>query len=467
MVTKTTEPDEPPISETPIKDFINSCRTTGTQKAYRTGIILFLTHVYGEQRTGKQGKATDIIKATQEDYPKYETLAVRYLREKRNHTQDVINYIQTFRMAKAPSMTIKIRQTAIRQFLQHYEITFSDVDRKKITRILPQKAYTETNFDFITVEKLQNILPLLNVSMKALILTLACSGARIHELLNLKKGDLHIEERPYHFFIRYESAETRRAYVTEEAREALKVWLLARDAYANELSGVSGTKFHKNKKSDDRVFPFSDSTVYDRWEAVLIKAGYFRKDAKTKRNTMSIHRLRAFFRRTIGKIIDNDRAELLMGHTDAYGNTYRDVPEEDLAEAYAQCEEALTIQSNRRIEHDLRAQGVALKEQTNELIDLRARLQQLMAENQELKHAQAQAPAPDTIKVLQDRLTSLENLLKAVATSQKIEQQNEKGFWSGKAGDTIVVESDIQSVGIGAEGRIVTKGGKTRKYKIQ
>jgi len=236
----------------------------------------------------------------------------------------------------------------------------------------------------MTVDKIQSLLPFLDIRLKALVLCLVSSGARINELLSLTIGDLHIDDSPPYAYIRYADTDTnRRVYFTQEAVSALKQWFSVRGEYLKESNECITPQFRRNPASESHVFPFTASSLYRQYDKALLKAGLFRKDDRTKRNVLNIHRLRAFFRVTVSGVVGSDTAELLLGHVDPYGNAYRNLPDQQLGELYLKCEESLTISSNKRIERDIKAQANIINDQERTITELTERLTQVEQAQQE------------------------------------------------------------------------------------
>jgi integrase len=273
---------------------------------------------------------------------------------------------------KTPSHTIKVKVQGVREFFYHHNITLDELGRRKIKKVMPRKMHRETNFDYMTVEKIQAILPHCDIRMQTLILCLLSSGARIGEMLSATIPDLDLDAKPISLRIREtKSGEPRTVFFTEEAGESLKKWLKSRDGYletAGERSAV--LKINKKVKDNKRIFPFEKPTVYRAYNRALTKAGLFTKDDRTDRNVLNIHRLRGFFKVTVNPIVGIDTAELLLGHVDQYGNAYRDLDDKSIRKQYLRCEQELTISNNVRIKRDLELQSAELQTQKTELDSL-------------------------------------------------------------------------------------------------
>jgi integrase len=401
-------------SKTPITDFTNGCRTKGTAYSYRSGVLLFLSVMY--QRTRNSRKTSTL------EFKEYEKLASQYLTEKRNHAADMIAFIQSMTRNKTPSKTIKVKVQGVREFFVKHDIEINDKEKREINKVMPRRARRETDYDYLNIDKLQAILPHLDIRMRALTLCLSSSGARIGEVLTAKIPDINLDVKPITLYLRdTKTGNPRRVFISTEAGEAIKKWIRARDAYLKMAGERSSTlRVVKESKEDNRIFPFRKTAAYRAWDRALSKAGLFKRDNKTDRNVLNIHRLRAFFRETTAPIIGIDAAEQLLGHSDQYDDAYRSIPPEKLAQKYLQCQESLTINGNERIKRDIEAQSAELVKIKKENRELRERLE-IIEEARKFINAPADGGAMGIIKTM---MTPEE--LKALIADMILEQTAQK-----------------------------------------
>jgi integrase len=194
--------------------------------------------------------------------------------------------------------------------------------------------------------ELKMILNYVPLQGKALYLTLASSGMRIGETLKLKVSDLDLQERPSLAMVRGEytkSGNSRRAYISSEAREAVEAWLKVRERYMN---AAARRHYGKSRGNDARVFPFSNNVAYEMWYNSMKKAGLYKEDPATGHSTLHPNVLRKFFRTRLGGVIPVDVVEALMGHEGYLTEAYRRYSQEDLAEFYKKGEYTLAVFSN-------------------------------------------------------------------------------------------------------------------------
>jgi integrase len=286
-------------------------------------------------------------------------------------------------MKGAPSKTVSAKIAGVRAWTSENGISLSELDKKSIRRVAPRKARPQTRYDFFSYEKLQAMLPYFDYKIKPLILCYASTGARLNELLDAKLSDLHEETNPVSIYLRdTKTGEPRNVYLTTEAYTALKKWLPKRENYLEEIkvydtpseSGIRKNFPQRKKNRDDRIFPFSEMTIYRSWWRALDKADLKREDVATKRATHSIHKIRAWTRDRCADVVGRDYAEIFLGHRDQYDGAYIDMREETLQKKHLQCGEALTISSNKRIERDVKLQADTIREQDKTIAELQERL---------------------------------------------------------------------------------------------
>lgn len=258
-------------------------------------------------------------------------------------------------------------------------------------------------------ETLRIILNHADTKARALILTLASSGMRIGEALQLQTDDVFLNQNPVEIRLRGEytkTGEQRITFITTEAAMALREWLKVRDSYldaaCNRNKGLVKKGIGNKKERDDtRLFPFSDRVVNQLWENILDKAQLHTVDRGTGRKQLHIHMLRKFFRSQLALLCPVDVVEILMGHSGYLTDAYRRYTKKQLAELYLKGESQLTIQTPKEIkeiEGKLQArmedQGIILEQLQAENAKLKLRLQKqeevddrIIAENAELKQS--------------------------------------------------------------------------------
>jgi integrase len=367
-----------------LKEFVAGCRTKGTGNAYRVGIVGLLSSVYRKHRAGR--------KCTEQEFEEYDELSRQYISEKRNPGKDIITYVQEMQKTEMPPKSISLRVAGVRGWLEQNDISLSGKEKGNIRRVMPRKNVPQTRFEFFDYEKLQALLPFLDIRMQALTLVLASSGARVGEILATKISDIHDDTRPVSIFIRKtKTAEPRTVFITDEAYESLRAWFKVRDEYIRQ-AGERGNsmKIKRREGKDDRIFPFALTIIYRAWHRGLKKAGLFGRDSSTGRNELTVHRLRAWNRDRVSSVIGPDYAEIFLGHIDQYGNTYKNTTERALAEKYQLCQQALTIKDSGRVKHDLMVQGSKIAEQERTIADLTTQLKSMEGQQSAIERMQTE-----------------------------------------------------------------------------
>jgi integrase len=414
------------MTEKAIDAFIGIYPKLNTKKNYRSGIYTFLDYIYGSVRAGK------VVK--EHERAKYEDVGARYLAEERDYLNDLIGFIGN--MNGKPPATIKIRVTAVKEWLNFHGVEFSQRELKTLRHRIPRAkgAWTvESEYD---TEVLKKILAHTDEKGSALLLTLASSGMRIGEALNIKLNDVDLTADPPEIIVRGEytkSEETRVVFISKEAKAAVDEWLNVRDAYLraalNKTKGfVKKVKVNPKKETDDRLFPFSDGVVRELWGRALTKAGLDGKDTSTGRLKYRVHGLRKFFRSQLALSCPLDIVEALMGHEGYLTNAYRRYTRKQMGEYYLKAEHHVTVMGTgdlteiRETLEDTRAAVKGYKdiitEQAEEMVDIRRDIEALKAKEE------ARTPFDEKMTDLMERLLrnpEMEKLIK-----KEIEAINEE-----------------------------------------
>ncbi len=277
--------------------------------------------------------------------------------------------------------------------------------------------------------ELKMILSHLPLHGKALYLSIATSGMRISEAMQIRLEDLNLDLVPARVNIRSESTKTgisRMTFISHEAKEAIKEWLISRSEYMKTASRKSW-KYKKNI-NDPRLFPFTDNNAYAMWYNALKKAGLSEKNGATINPTMHPNLLRKFFRIKLGAIISIDIVEALMGQETHLIEVYRKYSIDDLAKLYKQGEVTLLILTNDTEIVMLRAETeekycqlqLVINELEAEKVSLNAKIAKLESETQEIKNTMIQQKTQlDVIGHLMNEM-----LYKNVPTSKRIGDGN-------------------------------------------
>jgi len=356
-----------------VENFLKMYRSPSTVNTYRWALTGFFETVYGE------------------DEGKLEEYAERYFSEKRNVQEDVENFFAVIK--DKPPKSIRLMVAAVRTFLIENDVELTQRFWRRLRkRVRGSRALT---LDKVPSNvELRRMLMHMPIQGKALFLTLASSGMRIGEALQLEVEDFEFGKQPCKVNIRGGYTKTgnpRVAFVSKETVVAIQEWLKVRLDYLK--SAVGKSHLHEKKAEDSRLFPFEITTAYSMWKKALKKAGYAKRDASTNRRTIHPHVLRKFFRTKMGALIPVDVAEALMGHEEYLTEVYRRYSMEDLVKFYLQGEASLLIFTEAEEVSKLRVEVEERNKQfqtlvngtTAENLELKSRVSKMELEHTSLK----------------------------------------------------------------------------------
>jgi integrase len=376
--------------------FLSSYHSKNTRLAYEQALAQFFKNVYGENG-------------------ELDTSAKRYFGEKRDYESDIEEFLDSI-SGLAPK-SVKLKLAIVKTFLIENDVELKSKFWRKLSRKV--KGSRALTLDKVPANKeLRKIIMHLPVQGKALFLTLSSSGMRIGEALQLKLNDVKLSQEPALINIRGEYSKTgnsRFAFISKEAREAIEQWLNKREVYLE--AAVAKSHKYEKEAEDNRLFPFETSTAYMMWTNALTHAKKAERDNSTNRHRIHPHVLRKFFRTRMATLIPVDVVEALMGHEGYLIEVYRRYTQEDLAKFYLQGESSLLVfteaeeVSRLRVEVDERnkqlqtlANGLAA-----ENLDLKARVARVEAENAEFRKRQinTESKLADLEKLLRENLAQL------------------------------------------------------------
>ena len=328
------------LTQNRLTKFLELYESKSTSRTYKTALTYFFSSIYPKEifvKKGKQEKEklklrTQIL-ATKVD---------EYFSEKHDIAQDIINFQNTIK--ERPPKTIKLFLAVVRSFLIENEIELSEKFWRRIRRrINGSKAVTKDEVP--DNKKLRKILTHMATKGKALFLTLASSGMRIGETLQLELDDVDFSNSPTKIEIlrNYTKGGNRRTtFISSEATEALKEWLKIR-----EQSTETAIKRSRSKKTfttnKNNLFPYQSTTAQFMWNEALRKSGFTKFDKETNRRTLHIHVLRKFFRTRMALVMPLDMVEALMGHEGYLTGAYRSYSDEQLSKNYLKAEHTVSI----------------------------------------------------------------------------------------------------------------------------
>jgi len=269
-----------------------------------------------------------------------------------HYTEDVERFWDSLK-GKSP-MTITVYLGVVRKFFRYNDIELKNSTMDDLKK-QGKKSHPLTQEKPLTRQLIAKILEHATVMEKAYFLSLASSGSRKGELLQITLKDVHwgsptkidlIDDPDQNRTIK--NHQTRTTFISDEATGFLKEWLTVREHYITQaVKKTHGLKtFHgtvtKDLK-DDRIFPFSESVAQVIWMRLCKRAGIYEKDDRTGISKCRIHMLRKFFK-SYFQVPDYSKNEpfinTLVGHSSLETTYFR--PEE-LDELYKQGMQSVTI----------------------------------------------------------------------------------------------------------------------------
>jgi len=394
-----------------VKNFLDNYPNPSTNRNMRIAITNFFNAVYGEAKREQ-----------------LDALAERYFREERDYEEDIQKFMKSLNGA-AP-LTIKLKVSNVKTFLLENDIELPQKFWNKINRRI--KGSRALTLDRIpTNTELKQLLLHMPIQGKAAYLCLESSGMRIGELLKSNIDDLYLNEDPARIQIRGEVTKTgnsRHAFFSREAQEALTEWLKVRDEYLR--AAVAKSHLYKKSLEDKRVFPFDPRTAYSIWTKALHNSGLNGKDKSTGREKIHPHVLRKFFRTRLGATgIPVDVVEALMGHEGYLTEVYRRYTIENLREFYLKGESALLVFTDAAEVTKLRQEVEEHAHKIQKEVDERNRSLQslvngLTSENLELKSRVSRIELENTglkgrFQKAETKIEQIEKLLVQVLNGNK------------------------------------------------
>jgi len=385
-----------------ISQFLELYPKKNTKDVYRAGIYSFFEFYNSEiKRSGKR--------VTENEAGQFEKEAKAYLPLNGGKNADLEVYVNDLMRFAAhlhdkPPKTAKTYLGATKEYLGYNGIEFTQRQLKTIRLKLPKGGVRTVESD-MDRNIVQQVLQHTDIKGRALILTLASSGMRIGEGLQITLDDLvpFLNENPVMIKIRGEYTKTgkqRFVFISGEAKDALVEWLKVRDQYlkaaVNKNRGLIDNGAGTKTLNDNRVFPFSDNNALEMWTNALTNAGLLTIDKGTNRKQLRLHQLRKFFRSQLALGCPVDIVEDLMGHEGYLTDAYRRYTKAQMAEYYLKNEHHITITQNRSVEE-------IKKEITSEMNEA---IKGLVVENQGLQAKN---------KELEDKLTRLEKVVKVIS----------------------------------------------------
>lgn len=260
--------------------------------------------------------------------------------------QDVLDFVIWMRdVQKYKPRSITNYTTTIINYLEFSDVHITKAQRQTLQSAMPRNV-TVTQDKPFTREVIQSMLAHTDPLMRAIILLATSSGMRISEVLSLEIDEIEYGH-PNKIYMPREKMKQAKSHIyrfSTEAEKALREWLKIRDY--KEADGIRRTEkcLRLNKKeSQTRVFPLVRTSIYERWGAMLSKAGLDARDRETGRYVYTTHGCRRWFSSTASRHAPHEIVEALIGHDTGLSASYRRYPEDDLDKEYLKIESHLLI----------------------------------------------------------------------------------------------------------------------------
>ena len=326
-----------------ISKIMRQCSAENTARSYRTGVIKFLDYIYSIEETRRDGNSPQGGGNRSPDMEFYDTLALQYLEEDRDHADDLTDFIAEHRDAAGKSKAAW--KAGVTCWFEANKIYIHPQESRRI-RV---NARARTQDRIPTRDEMRAIMEHSDIQTRALILLLSSSGMRAGEAVQLKWSDIDLNRG----MIRVRAETTkgkvpRITFISLEAMELLREWEDYQPAYIEEKRDY---KTECDVKGDpDLIFPCTYSNVLKKFRRALIRAGLGEQDGSTGRYTIHLHALRKFLRTKLpagGAPVDV--VEGLLGHRGYLDGAYVRLTVEDLEQAYRQAEPEIWIYKTKPI----------------------------------------------------------------------------------------------------------------------
>lgn len=344
--------EEKSIPKKPIGEWLKIYKSEKTREGYESSVRRFLEYTYGKKLTEKiTGLSPKKKSAPSEKVRKrFEELARRYLNEDRDYYRDVRDFIIYLRDEEeyAPN-TQNSYLTGIKQFFLEYEVGIGRMKWKKLQK-MTERNRPLTKDKRPTKEELKKILTHLPLRGRAFVYTLASSGMRVGELMNVTEGNVYFEENPTRIHLKAEWCKNRYGrdvFISREASNELKKWIEFKEGKWVR-KGIHKDK-QKEVRESDKLFPFTRGWATNMFNRALKKAGLSDRDGNTKKrfHKIHLHTLRKFFKTKMSAEIPRQTVEALLGHRSNLEGAYRRLTLDEMREDYLDGEPAVTIHETK------------------------------------------------------------------------------------------------------------------------
>jgi integrase len=339
-----------------VETFLDDIRAPATRTSYVTGICAFVQFIYSLPSPQR-------MRRTKEERDRCFKKCDEYLKETRNHGDDLVAFIKHMSEKGWSPILINVSTTAVKEFMIHHRITLDEFDLRRIKKTKPPLSPMKRKYD-ISHEEIRKILTHSHVTLKTIILMLVSSGARIDEILTLTLKDIELHDTHGIIYISRENTKTKKqrySFISQEAVEILKEYIRK-----------------EGKKDSDRLFDFTYENANYMFNLALKNAGLDGRDENTNTRKISFHIFRAFFLSQLKLVISPEIPEMLAGHEGYLTQHYRNYPLKQALEEYLKAVKMVTFE----MPQDVREMQTKFEK---DLIETNQIVKSIVIENQQLK----------------------------------------------------------------------------------
>jgi len=261
--------------------------------------------------------------------------------------------------------TIRLWFTTVKGYLSHLQV---EVFSEKCKQLVKLPKIRRLKKEALTKEILVKLLRNLDAKLQTAVLVAISSGMRVGEIAGLTLSDIEFNHEPVKINIRAEtskSREDRETYISNEASEALKDYLIRyfgwkEDAANSNLEGLRifgrtskiklGNVKGRLPKAHEQL---TDAILLQKTLARRIaKIPELNRLARNGRKVIHFHAFREYFYTVVSNVSGSNFAHALMGHHE-YLDTYYALSEEQQIKLYQKAMSYLTVADYNKVEQDL------------------------------------------------------------------------------------------------------------------
>jgi len=196
-----------------------------------------------------------------------------------------------------------------------------------------------------TVDELRRILAVMGPRNRAMSLILASTGMRIGECLQLRLGDVHLDDEPPYVDVKTaKNGILRKVYLTRECVETLRAYLGTRLKEGPSTAWLWPRRGNPSK-------PLQKTHAQQYWYAAIRKVGLDIRDSSGLGYQLHIHSLRKFYRTQLERAgVSRTVISLWMGQVTGLDVNYFRPTEPQLVEEWRKAEPLLTLSGTEDVE---------------------------------------------------------------------------------------------------------------------